>query len=46
MAFDPGVARWGVSLITVYVMAFLGSLFSLRNILGIDPATALDRAEH
>ena len=46
MAFDPGVARWGVSLIAVYVMAFLGSLFSLRNILGIDPATALDRAEH
>lgn len=46
MAFDPGVARWGVSLVAVYVMAFLGSLFSLRNILGIDPATALDRSEH
>ena len=46
MAFDPGVARWGVSLVAVYVMALLGSLFSLRNILGIDPATALDRAEH
>lgn len=46
MAFDPRIARWGVSLVAVYVMAFLGSLFSLRNILGIDPATALDRAEH
>ncbi|HZK48820.1 MAG TPA: ABC transporter permease [Thermoleophilia bacterium] len=46
MAFDPGLGRWGVSLIAVYAMALLGSLFSLRNILSIDPAIALDRAEH
>lgn len=45
MAFDPRLDRWGVTLALVYVMAFVGSLFSLRSILRIDPATALDHAE-
>jgi len=45
MAFDPRPDRWGVTLALVYVMAFVGSLFSLRSILRIDPATALDHAE-
>jgi hypothetical protein len=30
----------------VFAMAYLGSLFSLKSILAIDPATALDRGEH
>ncbi|MCZ7661823.1 MAG: ABC transporter permease [Thermoleophilia bacterium] len=46
MAFDPQVGRWLISLAAVYLMALVGSLFSLRSILSIDPATALDRAEH
>jgi putative ABC transport system permease protein len=46
MAFDPQTGRWIISLIAVYVMALLGSLFSLRSILAVDPATALDRGEH
>jgi putative ABC transport system permease protein len=46
MAFDPQVGRWSLSLVAVYVMAYVGSLFSLRSILKIDPATALDHAEH
>lgn len=46
MAFDPRLDRWGVTLGLVYLMAFVGSLFSLRSILRIDPATALDHAEH
>jgi putative ABC transport system permease protein len=46
MAFDPQVGRWTISLLAVYLMALLGSLFSLRSILGVDPATALDRGEH
>jgi len=46
MAFDPRLDRWGVTLALVYLMAFVGSLFSLRSILRIDPATALDHAEH
>ncbi len=46
MGLDPQPERWFVSLVLVYVMAYLGSLFSLRNILAVDPATALDRAEH
>lgn len=46
MAFDPRPDRWGVTLGLVYLMAFVGSLFSLRSILRIDPATALDHAEH
>ncbi|MDO9557979.1 MAG: ABC transporter permease [Coriobacteriia bacterium] len=46
MAFDPRLDRWAVTLGLVYLMAFVGSLFSLRSILRIDPATALDHAEH
>lgn len=46
MAFDPQVGRWLVSLAAVYAMAYLGSLFSLRSILKIDPATALDHSGH
>lgn len=46
MAFDPQPARWAVALAAIFVMAYLGSLFSLKSILTIDPATALDRGEH
>lgn len=46
MAFDLSPARWGLTLAAVYGMAVVGSLFSLRGILSIDPATALDRGEH
>ena len=46
MAFDPQPGRWATSLVAVFGMAYLGSLFSLRSILSIDPATALDRGEH
>lgn len=46
MAFDPQPARWAGALVAVFAMAYLGSLFSLRSILTIDPATALDRGEH
>ncbi|MBN1192802.1 MAG: ABC transporter permease [Coriobacteriia bacterium] len=44
MAFDPDPARWAVSVLSIFGTAYLGSLFSLRNILKIDPATALGRA--
>lgn len=46
MAFDPDAGRWAISLVAVYLTAYAGSLFSLRSILLVDPATALDRAEH
>jgi putative ABC transport system permease protein len=46
MAFDPQPTRWATSLVAIFSMAYLGSLFSLRSILAIDPATALDRTEH
>jgi len=46
MAFDPQPGRWAMALAAVFAMAYLGSLFSLRSILAIDPATALDRGEH
>jgi putative ABC transport system permease protein len=46
MAFDPRPDRWILTVVSVYVMAIIGSLFSLRSILRIDPATALDRGEH
>lgn len=46
MAFDPQPERWMIALVAVFAMAYLGSLFSLRSILTIDPATALDRGEH
>jgi len=43
MAFDPDVGRWGVAVLAIFGTAYLGSLFSLRSILKIDPATALGR---
>ena len=46
MAFDPQPGRWALALAAVFAMAYLGSLFSLKSILAIDPATALDRGEH
>jgi putative ABC transport system permease protein len=46
MAFDPQPGRWAIALLAVFAMAYLGSLFSLKSILAIDPATALDRGEH
>ncbi len=46
MAFDPQPERWAMALVAIFAMAYLGSLFSLRSILIIDPATALDRGEH
>jgi putative ABC transport system permease protein len=46
MAFDPQPERWAMALAAVFAMAYLGSLFSLKSILAIDPATALDRGEH
>lgn len=46
MAMDAEPGRWGLTLLAVYGMALVGSLFSLRGILHIDPATALDRGEH
>ncbi len=46
MGLEPQPERWAITLVLVYIMAYLGSLFSLRSILAIDPATALDRAEH
>jgi len=46
MAFDPQPARWALALVAVFATAYLGSLFSLKSILAIDPATALDRGEH
>jgi putative ABC transport system permease protein len=44
MAFDPDLSRWIVSVLSIFATAYVGSLFSLRNILKIDPATALGRA--
>jgi ABC-type antimicrobial peptide transport system permease subunit len=46
MAFDVKPASWALALLGVYAMAVVGSLFSLKGILNIDPAAALDRAEH
>lgn len=43
MAFDPDPGRWGVAVLAIFGTAYLGSLFSLRSILKIDPATALGR---
>ncbi len=43
MAFDPDPARWATAIAAVFGTAYLGSLFSLKSILGIDPATALGR---
>ncbi len=46
MGFDLRISRWAVTIAAVYLTAYLGSLFSLRSILQIDPATALDTGEH
>ncbi len=43
MAFDPDPARWGLAVAAVFATAYIGSLFSLRSILKVDPATALGR---
>lgn len=43
MAFDPDPARWATAIAAIFATAYLGSLFSLKSILGIDPATALGR---
>jgi putative ABC transport system permease protein len=45
MAFDPDPVRWATSVALIFGTAYLGSLFSLRSILKVDPATALGRAE-
>lgn len=44
MAFDPDPGRWAVAVLAIFGTAYLGSLFSLRSILKVDPATALGRA--
>jgi putative ABC transport system permease protein len=46
MAFEPQPQSWLISLVAVFAMAYLGSLFSLRAILAVDPASALNRTEH
>ena len=43
MAFDPDPRRWAVAVLAIFGTAYVGSLFSLRSILKIDPATALGR---
>lgn len=43
MAFDPDPGRWAIAVLAIFGTAYLGSLFSLRSILKIDPATALGR---
>ncbi|MDY0339694.1 MAG: ABC transporter permease [Coriobacteriia bacterium] len=43
MAFDPDPRRWAVAVLAIFGTAYIGSLFSLRSILKIDPATALGR---
>ena len=43
MAFDPDPAAWTVAVAAVFGTAYIGSLFSLRSILKVDPATALGR---
>jgi len=45
MAFEPQLQSWLTSLVAVFLMAHLGSLFSLRAILAVDPASALNRTE-
>lgn len=43
MAFDPDPQRWALTVLSIFGTAYIGSLFSLRSILKIDPATALGR---
>jgi putative ABC transport system permease protein len=45
MAFDPDLRRWALAVLAIFGTAYIGSLFSLRNILKTDPATALGRTE-
>lgn len=45
MAFEPQLQSWLTSLAAVFAMAYVGSLFSLRAILAVDPATALSQTE-
>ncbi len=46
MGFDLKLSRLAVTIVAIYMMAYLGSLFSLQSILKIDPAIALDSGEH
>lgn len=43
MAFDPDPGRWAIAIAAIFGTAYIGSLFSLRSILKVDPATALGR---
>jgi putative ABC transport system permease protein len=45
MAFDPDPARWALAVAAIFGTAYVGSLFSLRSILRIDPAMALGRTD-
>lgn len=45
MAFEPQPAGWALSIAAVFVTSYLGSVFSLWNILQVDPATALGRSD-
>lgn len=42
MAIEPEAGAWALTLVSVYVAAYVGSLFSLVAILRIDPASALN----
>lgn len=42
MAIEPAAQAWALTLVSVYVAAYVGSLFSLVAILRIDPASALN----
>ena len=43
MAVEPQPLGWAISIAAIYLTSYIGSLFSLRSILQIDPATALGR---
>ena len=43
MAYDADPGRWGLAIAAIFATSYIGSLFSLRSILKIDPATALGR---
>jgi putative ABC transport system permease protein len=42
MAIEPEAGAWALTLVSVYVAAYVGSLFSLVAILRIDPASAMN----
>gem|GEM_PF-981780 len=42
MAIEPEAQAWALTLVSVYIAAYVGSLFSLVAILRIDPASALN----